>query len=122
MQKTKTSRAARQRRHVRVRKSVEGTPARPRLAVFRSLNHIYAQVIDDQAGHTLASASDLDSPMKAGTNGKKKADVAALVGEMLAARAKEKGITAVVFDRGGFKYHGRVKALAEAARKGGLDF
>ncbi len=122
MQKTKTSRAARQRRHVRVRKTVEGTPSRPRLAVFRSLNHIYAQVIDDQARHTLASASDLDAPVKAGVNGKKKTEIAALVGEVLAARAKEKGVTAVVFDRGGSKYHGRVKALAEAARKGGLSF
>jgi len=88
--------------------------------VFRSLNHIYAQIIDDSAHHTLAAAADSELKLKA--NGKKKSDVAALVGEIIAQRAKEKGIGAVVFDRGGYKYHGRVKALAEAARKGGLGF
>jgi len=122
MKSTKTARAARVRRHVRVRHDVAGTPERPRLAIFRSLSHIYAQVIDDAAGHTLASASDLDADVRKGTTGKKKSDVAGLVGEVLAKRAKEKGIKSVVFDRGGFKYHGRVKALADAARKGGLTF
>lgn len=122
MRKRKTPRAARIRRHARVREKVTGTGVRPRLAVFRSLNHIYAQVIDDTAGHTLVSASDTEKEVAAGVNGKKKTDVAGLVGEAIAKRAKEKGIEAVVLDRGGFRYHGRVKALAEAARKGGLSF
>ena len=122
MTKSATARAARQRRHVRVRKSLAGTPGRPRLAVFRSLNHIYAQIIDDAAGHTLVSACDLEAGLREQRNGKKKAEVAALVGQELARRAKEKAISVVVFDRGGFKYHGRVKSLAEAARKGGLQF
>jgi large subunit ribosomal protein L18 len=99
-----------------------GTPERPRLAVFRSANHIYAQVIDDAAGHTLAAASDLDADIRSARDGKKKSEVAALVGESLAKKAKEAKIQTVIFDRGGFKYHGRVKALAEAARKGGLGF
>lgn len=120
MKKTKTPRAARARRHARVRERVAGTLKRPRLAVFRSLNHIYAQIIDDSAGHTLASATDLD--LKAGRNAQKKTEVASLVGETIAKKAKENGIATVVFDRGGCKYHGRVKALAEAARKGGLSF
>jgi large subunit ribosomal protein L18 len=122
MKKTHTARAARTRRHIRVRKSVEGTAERPRLAIFRSLNHIYAQVIDDLAGRTLAAASDLDAEVRKGRDGKKKSEVAALVGDSVAKRAKEQGISVVVFDRGGFKYQGRVKALAEAARKGGLSF
>jgi len=122
MKKLRTPRAARIRRHVRVRKALAGTPERPRLAVFRSLNHIYAQVIDDLAGKTILAASDLDAGIRSARNGKKKSEVAALVGETLAQKAKQAGITSVVFDRGGFKYHGRVKALAEAARKGGLDF
>ena len=122
MKKTRTPRAARVRRHVRVRKSLAGTPERPRLAIFRSLNHIYAQIIDDAAGHTLAAASDAEADVRKAASGKKKSEVAALVGESMAKKAKEKGIKAVVFDRGGFKYHGRVKALAEAARKGGLGF
>jgi large subunit ribosomal protein L18 len=122
MKKLKTARAARGRRHVRVRRAVTGTPERPRLAVFRSLNHIYAQVIDDSAGHTLAAASDVESGVGASGKGKKKTEVAGLVGEAVARKALEKGIRAVVFDRGGFQYHGRVKALAEAARKGGLSF
>ena len=123
MKGTKTPRAARVRRHIRVRKSVTGTPERPRLAVFRSLNHIYAQMIDDTAGHTLASASDLDADVRKSVDPKKtKSDVAGLVGEKLAGQAKEKGIKAAVFDRGGFRYHGRVKALAEAVRKGGVTF
>ncbi len=122
MKKTHTPRAARQRRHVRVRNSVSGTPERPRLSVFRSLNHIYAQIIDDTAGHTLAAAADVDAEVRSAKDKKKKSEVAGLVGAAIAKKAKEKGIGAVVFDRGGNRYHGRVKALAEAARKGGLDF
>jgi len=120
MKKARTARAARKRRHLRVRKRLSGTPQRPRLAVFRSLNHIYAQIIDDSVGHTLVSACDLEAGLRQLRDGKKKAEVAALVGQELARKAKEKGISAVVFDRAGFKYHGRVKALAEAARQGGL--
>ncbi len=123
MKGNKTGRAGRVRRHIRVRHSVTGTPERPRLAVFRSLNHIYAQIIDDSEHHTLVAASDTEKDVKAGVRGdKNKSAVAEVVGEALAKRAKEKGIKTVVFDRGGFKYHGRVKALAEAARKGGLSF
>lgn len=122
MKKTRTPRAARARRHIRVRKTLAGTPERPRLAVFRSLNHIYVQVIDDEARRTIVAASDLEESVRTARDSKKKSDVAALVGESLAKKAKEKGITAVVFDRGGFRYQGRVKALAEAARKGGLSF
>jgi large subunit ribosomal protein L18 len=123
MKGTKTPRAARLRRHVRVRRTIKGTAERPRLDVFRSLNHIYAQIIDDTAGHTLASASDVDKDVRAAAgNGKKKTEVATAVGEALAKRAKEAGVSTVIFDRGGFRYHGRVKALAEAARKGGLAF
>lgn len=120
MKKSRTARAARRRRHLRVRMRVAGTPRRPRLAVFRSLKHIYAQIIDDSAGHTLVSACDLEAELRGARDGKKKTEVAALVGQAIASRAKKKGIEAVVFDRGGFKYHGRVKALAEAARKAGL--
>lgn len=123
MKGSKTARAARQRRHMRVRKTVTGTAARPRLDVFRSLSHIYAQIIDDTVGHTLVSASDVEQEIRTTIKEKqKKTEVASVVGEALAKRAKEKGITAVVFDRGGFRYHGRVKALAEAVRKGGLTF
>lgn len=114
-----TSYEARQRRHARVRKKVAGTSERPRLNVFRSAAHIYAQVIDDTAGHTLASASDLDKALA--TAGDKTARAAA-VGRLVAERAKSAGIEAVVFDRGGYKYHGRVRALAEAAREAGLRF
>jgi len=114
---------ARIRRHRRVRAKVEGTISRPRLCVFRSLNHIYAQVIDDEQGHTLASASTLDSEIKNGaTDGKVKMAGAGLVGSLVAKRALSEGIKQVVFDRGGYKYHGRVKALAEAARREGLKF
>ncbi|MSQ11383.1 MAG: 50S ribosomal protein L18 [Dehalococcoidia bacterium] len=110
------------RRHLRVRRKVTGLATRPRLAVFRSLQHIYAQVIDDEAGKTLVQASDLDEELRAGAKGKNKSDMATAVGTLVAKRAKEHGIEAVVFDRGGFQYHGRVKALAEAARQGGLRF
>jgi large subunit ribosomal protein L18 len=112
----------RKRRHVRVRKSITGTPARPRLNVYRSLSQIYAQVIDDSKGHTLVSASTLDSELKKKLKGMKKTEQARLVGELVAERAKKKGIREVVFDRGGYKYHGRVKALADAARESGLVF
>ena len=122
MKKTRIPRAARRRRHLRLRRKVSGSPQRPRLVVFRSLNHIYAQIIDDGAGHTLVSASDLEAELRTARDGKKKTEVATLVGQELARKAKEKRISAVVFDRGGFKYHGRVKALADAAREGGLKF
>ena len=116
-------RIARRRRHHRVRLKVKGTSPRPRLCVFRSLNHIYAQVIiDDSPGHTIVSASTLDPEIKSDTAGKTKTGKAELVGSMLAKRALSKGISQVAFDRGGYKYHGRVKALAEAARQGGLKF
>ena len=115
-------RAARYRRHKRVRAKVEGTTSRPRLCVFRSLNHIYAQIIDDSQGHTLSSASTLDPEIKSEAVGKVKTDRARLVGSRLANRVLSKGINQVVFDRGGYKYHGRVKALAEAARQAGLKF
>lgn len=113
---------ARVHRHKRVRKKVQGTSERPRLNVFRSLRHIYAQVIDDSVGHTLASASTLDSELSAQCEGLSKTECAKLVGRTIAWRAQAAGVTAVVFDRGGYQYHGRVKALAEAAREAGLDF
>jgi large subunit ribosomal protein L18 len=120
LRRKKTARAARIRRHLRVRKKVSGTAARPRLAVFRSLEHIYAQVIDDEAGHTLVAASTLDQALRTATG--KKIERAAKVGELVGRRAVAAGISRVVFDRGGFKYHGRVKALADAARAAGLEF
>jgi large subunit ribosomal protein L18 len=113
-------RIARNRRHYRVRKRVVGTAERPRLVVTRSLRHIYAQVIDDTVGHTLVSASTLDTGLR-GTEGDKK-DQARKVGELLADRAKSAGVSQVVFDRGGNAYHGRIAALADAARSGGLEF
>jgi large subunit ribosomal protein L18 len=122
MKRTQTMRAARVRRHTRVRKRVNGTPERPRLAVYRSLTHIYVQVIDDVERKTIAAASDVEADVKSKAAGKKKEEVAAMIGSLVAERAKEKGVTKVVFDRGGFVFHGRVKALAEAAREGGLDF
>jgi large subunit ribosomal protein L18 len=122
MKRTKTLRAARIRRHTRVRKNVNGTPERPRLAVFRSLSHIYVQVIDDVERKTIAAASDVEAGVQAKVKGKKKEEVAALIGTLVAERAKEKGVSKVVFDRGGFVFHGRVKALADAARESGLDF
>ena len=110
---------ARRRRHTRVRKRVQGTATRPRLAVYRSNKYIYAQVIDDEAGRTLASASSRESAM-----GKRTltVDTAAEVGKLVAARASDAGVTAVVFDRGGYQFHGRIKALADAARESGLKF
>lgn len=117
-----SSNVARLKRHRRMRRNLAGTPARPRLNVFRSLNHIYAQVIDDITGHTLVSASTLDKEIKGsgGYTGNK--DAAKLVGELVAKRALEKGISKVVFDRGGYIYHGRVEALAQGAREAGLEF
>jgi large subunit ribosomal protein L18 len=115
-----TRRTGRLRRHSRVRKKVQGSPQRPRLVVTRSTRHIYAQVIDDSVGHTLASASTLDITVRA-VDGEKTA-LAAAVGKLVAERARAAGIEAVVFDRGGRKYHGRIAALAEAAREGGLQF
>ena len=112
----------RQRRHVRIRKLVVGTPQRPRLAVFRSARHIYAQIIDDAAGRTLAAASTLSPEFKARGFRGKKVEAAKLVGELVAEKALAARIQQVVFDRGGFKYHGRVKALAAAARDKGLRF
>ena len=109
---------SRKRRHVRVRKKVTGTAVRPRLAVNRSARHIFAQLIDDGAGHTLASASTLDASIRDATGNKKAR--AHQVGQLLASRAKEAGISAAVFDRGGYAYHGRVAALADGAREGGL--
>jgi large subunit ribosomal protein L18 len=122
MKKTKTPHAARVRRHARVRRRVSGTEQKPRLCVFRSLSHIYAQVIDDVGGRTLVSASDVEPDLRKQRSGKKKADVATLVGTLIAERAKSKGVETVVFDRGGYPFHGRIKALAEAARAGGLRF
>jgi large subunit ribosomal protein L18 len=113
---------ARIRRHKRVRKHLEGTPARPRLCVFRSVAEIYAQVIDDQAGQTVVSASTIDHELREKIKGMNKTDQSKAVGKLLAERAGKKGISEVVFDRGGFKYIGRVKALAEAARESGLKF
>ena len=111
----------RRRRHLRVRKRVAGTTQRPRLAVFRSLNHIYAQVIDDSQGATLAAASSLDTDLRGTVKGGH-VDAAKAVGKLIAERAREKGVEKVVFDRGGFQYHGRVQQLADAAREGGLQF
>ena len=113
---------ARLRRHARVRKNLAGTAARPRLSIFRSLSEIYAQVIDDAEGKTLVSASSVDHELRAKMDGKNKIDQAKLVGQAVADRAKSKGISAVVFDRGGFRYTGRVKALADSARESGLQF
>ncbi|MEA3407017.1 MAG: 50S ribosomal protein L18 [Chloroflexota bacterium] len=113
---------ARKRRHRRVRSQVVGTTERPRLNVFRSLRHIYAQIIDDSIGHTLVSSSTVDKEIRDECAELSKTEAARMVGETLAERALDRGITTVVFDRGGYRYHGRVRALAEAAREGGLDF
>jgi large subunit ribosomal protein L18 len=122
MGKTSRVQLARERRHARVRSKVVGTLERPRLNVYRSLNNIYAQVIDDTQGHTLLAVSTLDPALKGELMEKTKTEQAALVGKVLAERAMQAGITSVVFDRGGYKYHGRVKALAEASRESGLQF
>jgi large subunit ribosomal protein L18 len=117
-----TSSAARIMRHTRLRKTLSGSPERPRLCVFRSLEHIYVQVIDDSRGATLAQASTIDTELKAPSAEKAKLAQAEMVGKAIAKRAIDAGIKEVVFDRGGYKYHGRVKALAEAARAAGLSF
>ena len=112
--------AARRKRHERIRLHLAGTDARPRLAVFRSLNHIYAQVIDDASGKTLAAASTLEKELRGGSS--TKTEEAAVVGRLVAERAKSAGVERVVFDRAGFRYHGRIKSLADAAREAGLEF
>ena len=114
--------ARRQRIHYRIRKHVSGTPERPRLAVFRSNKQIYAQVIDDEAGKTLAAAASNDKELAAQCKGKTGIEAAAIVGKAIAERALAKGITTISFDRGGYLFHGRVKSLADAAREGGLIF
>ncbi|TAN43780.1 MAG: 50S ribosomal protein L18 [Nitrospirae bacterium] len=113
---------SRQKRHARIRKKVLGTSERPRLCVYKSLNNIYAQIIDDIKGTTLISASTLDKEMKIGEGHKGNADNAKKTGQLLAVKASKAGIKRVVFDRGGYRYHGRIKALADGAREGGLEF
>lgn len=120
MDRHKQKNLRRTRRRTGIRKRVLGTPERPRLSVYRSLNHVYAQIIDDMAGKTLVSCSTRDKGVDLSATGN--AAAATEVGKALAARAKEAGVEKVVFDRGGFRYHGRVKALADAAREGGLQF
>ena len=119
---SKRAELARQRRHRRVRKKVTGTVERPRLNVFRSLKHIHAQIIDDDQGHTVAAASTLDPELRGKLNGHTKTEQARSVGKLLGERALARGVKQVVFDRGGYKYHGRVKALAEGSREVGLEF
>jgi large subunit ribosomal protein L18 len=122
MTNKKSRSIARDRRHSRVRENVSGTPERPRMVVFRSLVEIYAQIIDDQIGHTLASASSIDRELRTKMHDLKKVEQARLVGKAVAERARTKGIHTIVFDRGGYRYIGRVKALADGAREGGLEF
>lgn len=122
MPRDRDARKLRNVRHRRVRKKVSGSPEQPRLCVFRSLRSIYAQIIDDTDGKTLVAASSQEAIQQAGDQIHPKSAVSTAVGQMLAQRAVERGISRVVFDRGGYKYHGRVKALAEAAREGGLQF
>ena len=116
------SRLARKRRHRRIRMKLSGTAVRPRMNIFRSLDNIFVQVIDDERGHTLASASTIDKELRAQMDGKTKTEQAQLVGKVIAERAQAADVTEVVFDRGGYIYHGRVKALADGAREGGLKF
>ena len=120
MTQVATRGAARRKRHDRIRLNLAGTGERPRLAVFRSLNHIYAQVIDDASGTTLAAASTVEKELRGGSS--TKTQEAAAVGRLVAERAKSAGVERVVFDRAGFRYHGRIKSLADAARSAGLDF
>ncbi len=122
MIKPKDTRKARERRHKRIRGKIQGLPERPRLVIFRSLNHIYAQVVDDTRGHTLAAASTVEPGVRGQMDSLDKKAEAEMVGGLLAKRAMDKGISQVVFDRAGYLYHGRVRALAEGARKGGLVF
>ncbi|MEZ4520910.1 MAG: 50S ribosomal protein L18 [Thermomicrobiales bacterium] len=118
----KSGLSPRKRRHLRVRAKLAGTSERPRLNVYRSSAHTYAQIIDDSVGHTLVSAASTEEEVQSAAEGKTKTDRAKAVGQIVGARAKEAGIDMVVFDRGGYKYHGRVKALADAAREAGLEF
>ena len=118
----KTKEDLRQRIHARIRKKIAGTSERPRLSVFRSQAHIYAQVINDDAGQTLCAASSLDEDVRPKFKRGSNLAAAKAVGQLVAERAKQKGVSAVVFDRGGFQYHGRIRALAEAAREAGLKF
>ena len=122
MDKQLSRRELRQKRHQRVRTKVRGVPDRPRLSIFRSLHHVYAQVVDDVAGRTLAAASSTDPDLRKNHKSGSSAAAATAVGKTIAQRAREKGIESVVFDRGGFPYHGRIKAVAEAAREAGLKF
>ncbi len=121
MARTRTKRTLRKSRHASLRRRMHGTAERPRLCVFRSARHIYAQIIDDTRGHTLVAASSCDPDLRTKNDGTK-TDSAGVVGELIASRALEENIKAVVFDRGGYKYHGRVAALADAAREKGLSF
>ena len=118
----KTREEQRKRRHNRIRAKIEGTAERPRLNVYRSLENIYAQVINDESGHTVASASTIDREVAKMVSDKNKTEAAQVVGKILAERAKAVGVSQVVFDRGGYRYHGRVKALADASREAGLEF
>lgn len=118
----RTSRELRIRRHQRLRKKVSGTTSRPRLSVFRSNTHIYAQIIDDSIGKTIVAAGTVEKTLRDKSDGRTKIDEAQEIGRLVAQRALDAGITQVVFDRGGFKYHGRIKALADAAREAGLNF
>jgi large subunit ribosomal protein L18 len=120
IRKVRSANDSRIRRHLRVRKKIEGTPERPRLVVFRSSKHIYAQLVDDQRGVTIAGAADTSEGMQ--IEGKGKVARSFALGRLIAAKAKENGIAKVVFDRGGYQYHGRVKAVADGAPKGGLEF
>jgi large subunit ribosomal protein L18 len=120
IRKVRSANDSRMRRHLRVRKKVEGTPERPRLVVFRSSKHIYAQIVDDQRGVTLVGGADTSEGVQ--VDGKGKVARSFALGRFIATKAKEKGIAKVVFDRGGYQYHGRVKAVADGARKGGLEF
>jgi large subunit ribosomal protein L18 len=122
MNKQADRRSTRIRRHVRLRTHLEGGPQRPRLAIFRSIHHVYAQVIDDASGRTLAAASTTDADLRKSLKSPSSAEGATAVGKSIAERARQAGIETVVFDRGGFPYHGRIKALAEAARSAGLKF
>lgn len=119
---TSSRNAALRTRHVRIRRKIAGTPERPRLLVRRTLHHIYAVIVDDAKGHTLASASTVDKSLAGSLSSKTNVDAAKAVGSAIAAKAKAAGISSVVFDRGGYKYHGRVRALADAAREAGLTF
>ncbi|HFD05201.1 MAG TPA: 50S ribosomal protein L18 [Firmicutes bacterium] len=122
MDKNREKRLNRLKRHKRIRLHLTGTPERPRLVVFRSLKNIYGQIVDDINGKTIVSASSNDKDLRDGLKGKKKVEISAIVGEALAKKAIEKGIKKIVFDRGGYRYHGRVKSFAESCRKAGLEF